>query len=630
MTESGQEGAADPTAAVPPRAEGSPVGQPSSGDAQPHVVTEAAPVDPIGRPGGKLRGVAEAGSDQPATAPRARVVLVGPPGSGKSTIGRRLARELGLELYDTDAGIEADTGRTIPDIFANDGEPVFRRIEEEVVQRAVREHEGVVSLGGGSVLSADTRAALRGATVVYLEISVGEGLRRTGSSKGRPLLNGADAAAKYRELMRNRRPLYREVATVRVRTDGRSPGRVVRMILAKLGLESVRTDLPPTQTTRATPPSSAPTARAANQVGNRSRARRRARAKAAAARRATGEVTSTGSLRRTSDAADAPAGTGRRKGSEAAASAPSGPRRTDGDTAHAPDTATRRGSDAGVSAPGPRRAKGDNAHSSGTATRRGGETEASAASGLPHGKVDAAHSPDTATRGSSDHTDTPSSSATASVGTSADGTRTPNPERAKRSRRGRSRRGGARGRASTANGAARNSDASVGTNDSASAQAGARSSHRQPGAAGKSANSPTAPTQRGQTGKSANSTTTPAQPGPAGKSASSPTTPTQAGPAGKSASSTTQTQPNALGNSPAPNSAAHTSTKVDGGNAASAAPREANSQGAVGKPNPGGPAQANSAHHDQPARHERARRGRSRRRGGKRTSTDQTESEQRT
>lgn len=220
-----------------------------------------------------------------ANAPRARVVLVGPPGSGKSTIGRKLARELGVELYDTDAGIEADTGRSIPEIFATDGEPEFRRIEEQVVRRAVLEHEGVVSLGGGSVLSERTRAVLRGATVVYLEISIGEGLRRTGSSNARPLLNGADPAAKYRELMNIRRPIYREVATVRVRTDGRSPGRVVRMILAKLGLESVRTDLDAERKAANTTAPASSTSRPG--IGsNRSRARRRARARAAAARRA--------------------------------------------------------------------------------------------------------------------------------------------------------------------------------------------------------------------------------------------------------------------------------------------------------------------------------------------------------
>ncbi|BDT90298.1 hypothetical protein IFM12275_02740 [Nocardia sputorum] len=210
------------------------------------------------------------------TDPRApRVVLVGPPGAGKSTIGRKLARELGVELYDTDAGIERETGRTIPEIFAEDGEPEFRRIEERVVRRAVLAERGVVSLGGGAVLSAKTRALLHGRTVVYLEISVAEGLRRTGASTQRPLLNDADPGAKYRELMRTRRPLYREVATVRVRTDGRSPGRVVRMIMTKLGMEPVEhaeADLPP-------PPSGIP------QGSSRSRARRRARARTAARRK---------------------------------------------------------------------------------------------------------------------------------------------------------------------------------------------------------------------------------------------------------------------------------------------------------------------------------------------------------
>ncbi len=198
-------------------------------------------------------------------APALSVVLVGPPGAGKSTIGRKLARELGLELYDTDAGIEERTGRTIPEIFAADGEPEFRRIEEEVVREAVLAGHGVISLGGGSVLSAATRAVLRGRTVIYLEISVGEGLRRTGASTNRPLLTGDDPARKYRELMKIRRPLYREVATIRVRTDGRSPGRVVRMILAKLGIEP--TEKPdPTEPTGPTPTPS-----------GRSRARRRRR-----------------------------------------------------------------------------------------------------------------------------------------------------------------------------------------------------------------------------------------------------------------------------------------------------------------------------------------------------------------
>ncbi|MGW0179676.1 shikimate kinase [Nocardia sp. NPDC003345] len=218
------------------------------------------------------------------------VVLIGPPGAGKTTIGRKLARELGVDLYDTDAGIEEAAGRTIPEIFAADGEPGFRRIEEEVVGRALRTERGVVSLGGGAVLSERTRALLRDRTVVYLEISLAEGLRRTGASNHRPLLGGADPGAKYRELMRIRRPLYREVATVRVRTDGRSPGRVVRSILGKLSLESVRVTTDPVTTETAPNP----------QRTGRSRARRRARARArrstAQQRAATGttEAASTG------------------------------------------------------------------------------------------------------------------------------------------------------------------------------------------------------------------------------------------------------------------------------------------------------------------------------------------------
>ncbi|AUM15275.1 shikimate kinase [Rhodococcus ruber Chol-4] len=167
-----------------------------------------------------------------------RAVLIGPPGAGKSTIGRRLAQALDLPLLDTDAEIERTTGRTIPDIFGTDGEPAFRRIEEEVVADALARHDGIVSLGGGAILSERTRALLQGRTVIYLEISVAEGLRRTGTNTTRPLLAGADPAAKYRELMRRRRPLYRQAATIRVRTDGRSPGRVVQQVLAKLEAQS--------------------------------------------------------------------------------------------------------------------------------------------------------------------------------------------------------------------------------------------------------------------------------------------------------------------------------------------------------------------------------------------------------
>ena len=161
-----------------------------------------------------------------------RAVLVGMPGSGKSTIGRRLAKALGVPLLDTDAKIVETTGRSIAEIFV-DGEPEFRRIEADVVRAALAEHDGVVSLGGGAVTSPDVREALSGHTVVYLEINVSEGVRRT-SGGGRPLLAGDDPDAKYRALMSERVPLFRKVATMRVNTNRRNPGAVVRHIVHRL------------------------------------------------------------------------------------------------------------------------------------------------------------------------------------------------------------------------------------------------------------------------------------------------------------------------------------------------------------------------------------------------------------
>ncbi len=163
-----------------------------------------------------------------------KAVLVGMPGSGKSTIGRRLAKVMQLPLLDTDAKIVEVTGRQIADIFSTAGEPEFRRIEEDVVKAALAEHDGIVSLGGGAITSAGVRAALAGHTVVYLEISAAEGIRRTTNGTVRPLLAGADPAETYRQLMGERVPLYRRVATMRVNTNRRNPGAVVRYLAGRL------------------------------------------------------------------------------------------------------------------------------------------------------------------------------------------------------------------------------------------------------------------------------------------------------------------------------------------------------------------------------------------------------------
>jgi shikimate kinase len=162
-----------------------------------------------------------------------KAVLVGMPGSGKSTIGRRLAKALDVPLIDTDAKIVETTGRTIAEIFI-DGEPEFRRIEADVVRAALAETDGIVSLGGGAVTSAEVREALAGHTVIYLEISAAEGVRRATGGAVRPLLAGPDPGEKFRTLMSARVPLYREVATMRINTNRRNPGAVVRHIVHRL------------------------------------------------------------------------------------------------------------------------------------------------------------------------------------------------------------------------------------------------------------------------------------------------------------------------------------------------------------------------------------------------------------
>jgi len=185
-----------------------------------------------------------------------KAVLVGLPGSGKSTIGRRLAKALDTSLLDTDVAIEETTGRTIAEIFATDGEQEFRRIEEEVIRKALAEHDGVLSLGGGAITSPGVREALAGHTVVYLEISAAEGVRRTSGPTVRPLLEGGDRAEKYKALMAERVPLYRRVATLRINTNRRNPGAVVRHIVERLENPSAR---PPRRRRRRTPWNRTPT-----------------------------------------------------------------------------------------------------------------------------------------------------------------------------------------------------------------------------------------------------------------------------------------------------------------------------------------------------------------------------------
>jgi shikimate kinase len=179
-------------------------------------------------------------------ATRPVLVLVGPPGSGKTTVGRVLARRLEVSFTDVDALIVERAGRSIADIFLEDGEDAFRVLEREVVVAALSTADGVLALGGGSVLAAETRELLRDHRVVHLTVGLADGLRRTGMSTARPLLAGVNPRATFRALLEARAPLYREVAAVEVDTSRRSTGQVARAVLEALGLAPVsdETDQP--------------------------------------------------------------------------------------------------------------------------------------------------------------------------------------------------------------------------------------------------------------------------------------------------------------------------------------------------------------------------------------------------
>ena len=157
------------------------------------------------------------------------LVLVGPPGAGKTTVGRILAERRGVEFRDTDADVEAAAGKSVADIFVEDGEPAFRALERAAVDVALREHDGVLAVGGGAVLADETRALLAGHRVIWLDVSAAGAAERVGFDRSRPLLV-VNPRAELRRLLEERRPLYEVVATDTVRTDDRSAEDVAKQI----------------------------------------------------------------------------------------------------------------------------------------------------------------------------------------------------------------------------------------------------------------------------------------------------------------------------------------------------------------------------------------------------------------
>ena len=151
-----------------------------------------------------------------------RVVLVGPMGAGKTTVAGLVGKAWGVPVRDTDADIVAAEGRSIGEIFVDDGEQAFRAIETAAVADALASHEGVLALGGGAVLDERTRSALAGLPVVFLRVGLSDAVKRVGLGSGRPLLLG-NVRSRIKALLDERTPIYESVASHVVDTDGRTP-----------------------------------------------------------------------------------------------------------------------------------------------------------------------------------------------------------------------------------------------------------------------------------------------------------------------------------------------------------------------------------------------------------------------
>lgn len=164
-----------------------------------------------------------------------RIILIGPPGAGKTSIGRSLARALHLTFSDTDTLIEADQGKPISQIFIEDGEPVFRKIEERICLDALSKESGVLSLGGGAVLTKGVHDSIQkcGADVIFLDISLKVAAPRIGFNRDRPLLLN-NPRAQWQNLMEVRRPIYEGLATLIFDVEDRTVNQIVKELLPKV------------------------------------------------------------------------------------------------------------------------------------------------------------------------------------------------------------------------------------------------------------------------------------------------------------------------------------------------------------------------------------------------------------
>jgi shikimate kinase len=168
-----------------------------------------------------------------------RAVIVGAPGAGKTSVGRRVAERLKVPFTDSDALIEEQAGKPVADIFLYDGEPEFRHMEREVIAAALEDFAGVLSLGGGAIMDAGTRSALADQTVVWLQVDLSNATQRVGLNSARPLLLG-NVRGTMLTMLNERTPLYEEVASITIETSGRPLKDVVSDVVTAQSSEESR------------------------------------------------------------------------------------------------------------------------------------------------------------------------------------------------------------------------------------------------------------------------------------------------------------------------------------------------------------------------------------------------------
>ena len=162
------------------------------------------------------------------------IVLVGVPGAGKTTVGKLLAKNLGIDFFDSDQVIESRAGKSVSDIFTQDGEPAFRKLEHDVIVELLDSNNVVLALGGGSLGNDETRAKVKDATTVWLVAGLAQAVDRVGMNRNRPLLLG-NVRGQLADLMAAREPFYKEVAAIAIDTSKLIPSEVVTEIVSELG-----------------------------------------------------------------------------------------------------------------------------------------------------------------------------------------------------------------------------------------------------------------------------------------------------------------------------------------------------------------------------------------------------------